>query len=65
MKGRKQMEGEDIGEEKGGTGRKVDGRVMEAIEEAYGPLRGEMLILFRGRKVEKLKIRMTRLSAAV
>lgn len=36
MKGRKKMEGEDImGEEKGGGTRKVDGRVMETIEEAY------------------------------
>lgn len=64
MKGRKETEGEVMGEEKGLGGRKFDGRVMEAIEEAYVPLIWGGTD-FRGRKVEKLKIRMTRLSAVV
>ena len=50
--------------EEGEGGKKVDGRVVEAIEEAYGPVfcRG---LMGRTRKVERLRMRTGRLSAAV
>lgn len=53
------------GEDGDGVGkRKLDGRVMEAIEEAYVLRQGEANE-FSSRKVEKLKMRTARLSAGV
>jgi hypothetical protein len=53
--------GEDVGE----GGKKVDGRVVEAIEEAYDHWFSGGGLMGRTRKVERLRIRTGRLSAAV